>query len=113
MSALDIATAMAQMLFGEIRDLPFADTLEVTSTVFGVKADQTLLVVLGRATGRESTAAFDAPVQVGGMHPIRRTSALSSAQTKPADVLQAVVVRGSRVGDGTLSHRQSVSNRPE
>ena len=60
---------MAQMLFGEIRDLPFADKLEVTSTVFGVKADQTLLVVLGRATGRESTAAFDAPVQVGGHAP--------------------------------------------
>ena len=46
---------------------PFADKLEVTSTVFGVKADQTLLVALGRATGRESTAAFDALVQVGGI----------------------------------------------
>lgn len=46
--ALVIAPAMAQVLSGEIRDLPFTDKLEVTSTVFGVKADQTLLVVLGR-----------------------------------------------------------------
>ena len=52
--ALDIAAAMAKVLFGEIRELPFADKLEVTNTVFGVKADQTLHVVIGRATGRES-----------------------------------------------------------
>ena len=44
--ALDIAAAMAKVLFGEIREMPFADKLEVTNTVFGVKADQTLHVVI-------------------------------------------------------------------